>query len=355
MKDTDASDADLIRSPSLPSSTQANEDIERLDATPPPELQFPTTPPLLSARYITSPPPARLDIPTSSHPEVESSEDDSDDGLFSIPLSARRSTIPIEHKYSGPTLSAEFDETVENVEHEKSASSGVQQVPSVPPLELEQHPVQFKSPRAELSYTYDLYANEHLITAQEEEDVPAVAAGAKFRKQEHISPTCSTEGTAVLPKGGNHDTPSPPGAQGASHGVAGEAPMTSLKDSSEINLTVSKPTGKADGSKAKVTPVSFPRVGWVERAKLSNSAVPAFESKPRTTLLDRAKYQFEADSDDDELEDEIDANLEELSGTAGRLRCLARAAGDEVEAQNQHLQRISMKVSVDTLYTACDY
>jgi len=44
----------------------------------------------------------------------------------------------------------------------------------------------------------------------------------------------------------------------------------------------------------------------------------------KTNLAERAKYQFEADEEDDQLEDEIDANLEALSGAAGRLNLLAR-------------------------------
>ena len=41
-------------------------------------------------------------------------------------------------------------------------------------------------------------------------------------------------------------------------------------------------------------------------------------------LAERAKYQFEADDEDDQLEDEIDANLDALGGAAGRLNLLAR-------------------------------
>ena len=41
-------------------------------------------------------------------------------------------------------------------------------------------------------------------------------------------------------------------------------------------------------------------------------------------LAERAKYQFEADDEDDQLEDEIDSNLDALSGAAGRLNLLAR-------------------------------
>ena len=68
----------------------------------------------------------------------------------------------------------------------------------------------------------------------------------------------------------------------------------------------------------------------------------AAKSKPN--LAERSKYQFEADSEDEELEDEIDSNLEALHGAAGRLNALARATGKEVEEQNAVLRRVDEKV-----------
>ncbi|EXJ78341.1 synaptosomal-associated protein, 23kDa [Capronia epimyces CBS 606.96] len=65
--------------------------------------------------------------------------------------------------------------------------------------------------------------------------------------------------------------------------------------------------------------------------------------KSKTNLAERAKYQFEADSEDDAMEDEIDRNLDELSGAAKRLNLLARATGEEVEQQNQLIQNIAEK------------
>ena len=61
-------------------------------------------------------------------------------------------------------------------------------------------------------------------------------------------------------------------------------------------------------------------------------------------LAERAKYQFEADSEDEQMEDEIDSNLDALSGAAGRLNALARATGQEVDQQNKHLDGIAVKV-----------
>lgn len=67
--------------------------------------------------------------------------------------------------------------------------------------------------------------------------------------------------------------------------------------------------------------------------------------KAKTSLAERAKYQFEADSEDEGMENEIDRNLDDLSGAAKRLNLLARATGEEVEQQNQLIQRIAEKVS----------
>ena len=70
----------------------------------------------------------------------------------------------------------------------------------------------------------------------------------------------------------------------------------------------------------------------------------------KTNLAERSKYQFEADEEDDQMEDEIDRNIDELSGAAKRLNMLARATGQEVEAQNGTIQRIAEKVGKSSSY-----
>ncbi|EXJ88335.1 hypothetical protein A1O1_05265 [Capronia coronata CBS 617.96] len=65
--------------------------------------------------------------------------------------------------------------------------------------------------------------------------------------------------------------------------------------------------------------------------------------RAKGSLAERAKYQFEADSEDDAMEDEIDRNIDDLSGAAKRLNLLARATGEEVEEQNQLIQNIAEK------------
>jgi len=61
------------------------------------------------------------------------------------------------------------------------------------------------------------------------------------------------------------------------------------------------------------------------------------------SLADRAKYQFEADSEDDEMENEIDDNLDAIHRGAKTLNMLGRAMGDEIDSQNKHIDRIINK------------
>lgn len=67
---------------------------------------------------------------------------------------------------------------------------------------------------------------------------------------------------------------------------------------------------------------------------------PANPGDRKGNLAERAKYQFEADSEDEAMEDEIDSNLDALHGAAKRLNHLGRAMGEEVDVQNQHIDRI---------------
>ncbi|KAJ5665824.1 uncharacterized protein N7477_008272 [Penicillium maclennaniae] len=63
----------------------------------------------------------------------------------------------------------------------------------------------------------------------------------------------------------------------------------------------------------------------------------------KASVTERAKYQFEADSEDEAMEDEIEQNLDLLGGAAGRLNGLAKATGRELDEQNRHLERITGK------------
>ncbi|KAI5290249.1 Meiosis-specific subunit of the t-SNARE complex [Ascosphaera aggregata] len=59
--------------------------------------------------------------------------------------------------------------------------------------------------------------------------------------------------------------------------------------------------------------------------------------------VERGKFQFEADSEDEAMEDEIENNIKTLEGASGRLNALAKATGHELSNQNQLLDRIGSK------------
>lgn len=56
-----------------------------------------------------------------------------------------------------------------------------------------------------------------------------------------------------------------------------------------------------------------------------------------------SRYQFEATASDDEQENEIDNNLDELGDAVGRLKALAIASGQEVDRQNNVLEKLHGK------------
>ncbi|PSK60518.1 Protein transport protein sec9 [Elsinoe australis] len=68
--------------------------------------------------------------------------------------------------------------------------------------------------------------------------------------------------------------------------------------------------------------------------------------KDKASLAQRSKYQFEADSEDDEMENEIDDNLEAIHRGARTLNQLGQAMGTELDSQNKHITRITGKTDL---------
>lgn len=61
----------------------------------------------------------------------------------------------------------------------------------------------------------------------------------------------------------------------------------------------------------------------------------------REKYLNEAKqYQFENDSEDDEMENEIGENIDEIGKVAGRLKRLAMNQGEEIDRQNYRLRNV---------------
>lgn len=59
----------------------------------------------------------------------------------------------------------------------------------------------------------------------------------------------------------------------------------------------------------------------------------------------RKRFQFEASHSDDELEDEMDENLTEISDMTKRLKALGTSMGQEIESQNSRIDRITSKAT----------
>lgn len=57
----------------------------------------------------------------------------------------------------------------------------------------------------------------------------------------------------------------------------------------------------------------------------------------------RKRFQFDATASDDELEDELDDNLGEISDMTKRLKALGSAMGEELDKQNERIGRITEK------------
>lgn len=57
----------------------------------------------------------------------------------------------------------------------------------------------------------------------------------------------------------------------------------------------------------------------------------------------RKRYQFDANASDDEIEDELDDNLDEISNITKSLKALGTAMGQELDTQNERIERITDK------------
>jgi len=65
--------------------------------------------------------------------------------------------------------------------------------------------------------------------------------------------------------------------------------------------------------------------------------------KEQRSTEQRKRYQFDATASDDEMEDEIDDNLDEISNVTGKLKGLAMTMGDELNRQNGYINVIDDK------------
>ncbi|KAF2634684.1 hypothetical protein P280DRAFT_438517 [Massarina eburnea CBS 473.64] len=220
---------------------------------------------------------------------------------------------------------------------------------------------------------YGAYGDRQLTAEeQEEEDVTATKGEIKFMKQQDVSSTRNALRLAQQAEETGRDTLARLGAQGerihnternldlaSSQNRLAEEKARELKTLNRSMFAVHVSNPFTSSSRAAEKDAKILATHRSEREQRDATRKAAWESSARqdeysranqagsggqkSTLADRAKYQFEADSDDDEMENEIDTNLDALHGAARRLNHLGRAMGSEVDTQNNHIGRIITK------------
>lgn len=227
---------------------------------------------------------------------------------------------------------------------------------------------------------YEAYGDRQLTAEEEEEeDVDATKQEIRFIKQEDVSSTRNALRVAAQAEETGRNTLARIGAQGERiHNTEKNLDLTSnhnrvaaerareLKtlNKSMFAVHVSNPfTGASRRQKRdddilekhqneRAMREATRREGYDTDQRLQktfkdldtrDSASNAKTQK--STLAERAKYQFEADEEDEQMENEIDSNIDALHGAATRLNGLARATGKELDEQNRHLGRINNKAS----------
>ena len=231
---------------------------------------------------------------------------------------------------------------------------------------------------ADQQRSYGAYGDRQLTAEEEEEeDVTATKQEMRFMKQQDVSSTRNALRMAEQAEETGRNTLARLGAQGerihnternldlAENATAmGEDKIGEVK---KLNRSMFIPAGgnpftaktrrekreeeivtrhQMERDQREATrEAAFKSTKRMEQSFKTLEDAAAKAPRTKTSLAERAKYQFEADSEDDQMEDEIERNLDDLSVAAGRLNLLARATGQEVEQQNEHLSRIAGKVS----------
>ncbi|KAI5196352.1 plasma membrane snare protein-like protein [Aureobasidium subglaciale] len=218
----------------------------------------------------------------------------------------------------------------------------------------------------------ELYGQpDRYLTAeeQEEEDVKASKDEIKFIKQQDVSSTRNARRIAEQAEATGRETLARLAGQGdrihnternldlASHqNRLAEEKARELKtlNRSMFAMHVANPfTAKKREEAANAIALEKHRV---ERERADDTRSNAYSTTQRhagqeksmrggkthdkATLANRAKYQFEADSEDEAMEGEIEENLDVIHRSAKTLHALGNAMGDELDEQNKHINRI---------------
>lgn len=228
------------------------------------------------------------------------------------------------------------------------------------------------------SSSYEAYGDRQLTAEEEEEeDVQAAKQEIRFLKQSDVSSTRNALRAAAMAEEQGRGTLARLGAQGerihnteknldltANHNRMAEDKAKELKRLNGSMFAIHPSNPFTASKRREERDAAVMERHRMERAEREQSRKEAYQTDKRlestfkdlsvtdtrakhnkqASLAERAKFQFEADSEDEEMENEIDANLDALGGAASRLNALAKATGKELDEQNRHLERINNKV-----------
>ncbi|OBT53614.1 hypothetical protein VE04_06616 [Pseudogymnoascus sp. 24MN13] len=213
---------------------------------------------------------------------------------------------------------------------------------------------------------------------EEEEDVEATKQEIRFMKQEDVSSTRNALRMASQAEETGRGTLARLGAQGerihnteknldlaANHNRIAEERTRELKTLNKSMFAVHVANPFTSQSRKAARDQNILDKHHAERDQREATRQAAFSSGQRmegafkemqpgdrgykakapakASLADRAKYQFEADSEDDMMEDEIEGNLSELHGAAQRLNLLAQETGQALDEQDDLIRRVGVK------------
>ncbi len=226
---------------------------------------------------------------------------------------------------------------------------------------------------------HNAYGDRQLTAEEEEEEeIAATKQDIRFMKREDVSSTRNALRIAAQAEETGRNTLARIGAQGerihnteknldltANHNRIAEEKAKELKTLNKSMFAVHVSNPFTASSRRAQRDEDVMEKHRMERAEREATRKAGYETdqrlqktfknlqpgdagynaaKKQSSLAERAKYQFEADSEDEEMENEIDSNLDALSGAATRLNGLAKATGKELDEQNRHLERINAKV-----------
>ena len=226
--------------------------------------------------------------------------------------------------------------------------------------------------------SYEAYGDRQLTAEEEEEeDVQATKQEIRFLKQSDVSSTRNALRAAAMAEEQGRGTLARLGAQGerihnteknldltANHNRMAEDKAKELKKLNGSMFAIHPSNPFTASKRREQRDADVMERHRMERAEREQTRKEAYQTDKRlestfkdlsvteaqakanknASLAERAKFQFEADSEDDEMENEIDSNLDALGGAATRLNALAKATGKELDEQNRHLERINNKV-----------